>query len=308
MTSMPSVPCARSTVDCRISRPSRRRELGERLGVKPTRGEAKHPYIEFAVSLSASRRMSSCCLTAGLRSDLIMFFTSAAPLHELAEFTCGSTAALGPPGPPAGGSGSATGGGGALGVLRILHPRASDGREADVVLLDDARVQRVEVEHEHVLIVEALLWAPGRGRPAYAGPPFFFPALTPPPSSGSPPSAPSKSSPPVFPRPNLRSFALSLSGSMNFLAWNSCRRRYSTRCARVLQGLGPEVARDVRELPREREDGEVEEQTEGEPRVVLGRLGQLSRSCALANFAGTSALGTSCLVILSWFRARAVRV
>eukprot|EP00951_Prasinocladus_malaysianus_P032607 scaffold318497_cov44-Prasinocladus_malaysianus.AAC.1 len=40
----------------------------------------------------------------------------------------------------------------------VAHLGADDGREADVVLLDDGGVQRVEVQQQDVLVVQALLW------------------------------------------------------------------------------------------------------------------------------------------------------
>ena len=62
--------------------------------------------------------------------------------------------------------------------------------------------------------------------------------------------------------------------------------------AGVLQRLGPEVTRDVGELPREREHREVEHESERQPRVRLGgfgeahqrrRVGKLARDVSRGN-------------------------
>ena len=79
------------------------------------------------------------------------------------------------------------------GVAVRRVPRGGDGREADVVLLDDAGVERVEVEEEDVLVVEPPLRLEDQAA-RVGGLLLLCPLLLPPPAAGAWPSSLSSSS------------------------------------------------------------------------------------------------------------------
>ena len=161
--------------------------------------------------------------------------------------------------------------GGSRGGIVGIRLGLRDGGEADVILLDDGRVQRVEVHHQHVLVVEALLGLQdqaARVRRAAA----LLASL----DAGS--FAVEVAAVEVgvlIPAAKLALLGGELVGQEVLARVELVQEEVLDALrAGVLQRLGPEVTRDVGELPREREHREVKHQAERQPRVRFGGLGE----------------------------------
>ena len=243
-------------------------ELGEGLGVKPRSREPEATV--HRVRRQLERQLADIQLLAHrgvtLRLDHVLHLATA--LDELANHLREHR-----------GVGSARSARGGLGQLRRrrgrrriarIRLRTRHGGEADIVLLDDGRIQRVEIQHKDVLVVQTLLGfedeAAGVGGSALllAG---FDAALVPALAKIDVVAAAAAAKLALLGGELVREEVLAGVELVEQEVLDAPR-------AGVLQGLGPEVARDVGQLAGERQHREVEEQPHGQPRVVLRRLGQ----------------------------------
>ena len=162
--------------------------------------------------------------------------------------------------------------GGSRGGIVGIRLGLRDGGEADVILLDDGRVQRVEVHHQHVLVVEALLGLQdqaARVRRAAALLASLDAAVA------VEIAAVQIGVGVLVPATKLAFLGGELIGQEVLARVELVQEEVLDALrAGVLQRLGPEVTRDVGELPRERKHREVKHQTERQPRVRLGGLGE----------------------------------
>mmetsp|Transcript_26209 Transcript_26209/g.73281 ORF Transcript_26209/g.73281 Transcript_26209/m.73281 type:complete len:496 (-) Transcript_26209:579-2066(-) len=208
-------------------------ELCEGLGIEPRVGEAQAPVHAVGGDLQGLLADVQLLLHGGVLLPFQDFLDLAPLLHQVADDRRehGHVLCRGRQGRQ-------------RAVLRALH-----GREADVVLLDDGGVQRVEIEQQDEVLIQPLLrlqhQAPGVRR-AFLLPPFAL----------------------VFALPRLVGHdELALVELVQQQVLNPLGTPAEKHAA-------PEEPREVRDLPRQGHRVQVEEQPQGQPRVSLGRPDQ----------------------------------